>query len=193
MGAEARKRKSESWIMDGRMIRGAVEGGGGERMNVSRRDEIRWPPCLTAAPLRTTRGLELWPVWSCACVCMCVSLCLPCRLIDPVYLSHQNVSLSKLNLCIDHDKTHLLSDFLSSSQHVCTHAYTHRGDSPCGWCTERPRLQVKGKDLHHWHCSLGHCRKSRRSCWKRCKFLRENKLNNNNSNENSHRLGAGMP
>lgn len=46
--------------MDGRMIRRTVEGGGGGRMNVSRRDEIRWPPCLTAAPLRTTtRGLEL--------------------------------------------------------------------------------------------------------------------------------------
>lgn len=45
-------------------IGGTVEGGGGERMNVSRRDGIRWPPGLTAAPLRmTTRGLELQPVF----------------------------------------------------------------------------------------------------------------------------------
>lgn len=50
--------------MDGGMIGGTVEGGGGERMNVSRRDEIRWPRCLTAAPLRTTtRGPQLRPVY----------------------------------------------------------------------------------------------------------------------------------
>lgn len=44
-------------------IGGIAMGGGGERMNVSRRDGIRWPPGLTAAPPRTTtRDLKLRPV-----------------------------------------------------------------------------------------------------------------------------------
>lgn len=41
------------------MDRRIAEGRGGERINVSRR---RWPPGLTAAPLRTTRVLKLQPV-----------------------------------------------------------------------------------------------------------------------------------
>ncbi len=44
-----------------------VEGGSGERMNVSTGEGIRWPPGLTAAPLRTTTG-----VLTCLCVCVCV-------------------------------------------------------------------------------------------------------------------------
>lgn len=74
MGAEARKRKSESWIMDGGMIRRTVESGGGERMNVRRGDEIRWPPCLTAAP----RGQppHSWSKAVCLCVRVCDSSCL---------------------------------------------------------------------------------------------------------------------
>lgn len=44
-----------------------------------------------------------------------------------------------------------------------------RGDSPCGWRTERPRLQVKGQDLHHRHRSVGHRREPGGPRWQRCK------------------------
>lgn len=45
------------------MDRTIIEGRGGERINVNRREGIRWLPGLAAAPLRTTtRVLELQPV-----------------------------------------------------------------------------------------------------------------------------------
>lgn len=45
---------------------GRTVGGGGERMNVSWRNVIRWPPGLTAAPLRMTPR----------CLKKCVNVCL---------------------------------------------------------------------------------------------------------------------
>lgn len=60
---QERGRKMPELWMEG-WIGGIAEGGGGERMNVSSRDGILWPPGLTAAPLRTTtKGLELQPVY----------------------------------------------------------------------------------------------------------------------------------
>ncbi len=112
-------------------VGGTVEDGGGERMNVSRRDGIRWPPGLTAAPLSiTARGLELQPVFEGVCMCVCeftLAATLLSSAPNRVWLSLSRVyHYLGLGRVLIVTKLICFSVLLSNTlKHVRTHTHTH--------------------------------------------------------------------